>query len=922
MQFGVRAGALNSVRRLPAIALAFVMVASIGVVPVQAAATAVVGTSALNWAHLANAFGDRAQPITDLGLTKAMIPLGLNARGPVEMVVSLEGNSLAAEQQSRIDNGRAALDAAGQKSFVASLRQSQAAVKAGLLAAGVQILHEYRIVFNGFDVMADRATLIRALSIPGVARLVPVQSASPSLDNSVPFILGGESYADLGADGTGMRIAIIDTGIDYTHADLGGSGNPADYAANDPTVIEPGTFPTAKVIGGTDLVTVVVASAGNSGNHPYFAGSPAVASDAISVAAGNDPGVTVQLVAVAGSNGADGDKESLEGALTVPLAVTGTVSGPAVQLGAVGSPDARACSALPAGSLTGKIPLIERGVCTFRTKVLNAQNAGASAVVVYNQIPAADPIVMGGSGAGITIPGVMIGNLDGIAVSGAIGAGTTFTMDPAKTLSIPNRLQGFTSRGPRFGDSALKPDITAPGGNIFSALAGSGDDGINLSGTSMASPHVAGAAALLRQLHPTWSVQEIKDVLMNTATDAERGGEVYPVALMGAGRVRVDVAADVSSVVVPGSATFGVRESDRTAVKTYSFNLEVRNKGTSTKTFSISDAFRTPTEDDGSITLSHPASISVSAGRAKTFTLSLQIDFRLLPPSDFLEYDGFVTLTQTNGGDVLRVPFHLIPVARSAAGTTGNEDSHFTLRNRGLADSLVDIYQLGVRDPNEDLIHEGKGLPNDPDNWFDIRATGAHAFDVPGLGRILEFGIATWGLRSVANMMITEVWIDANGDGTPDYLVQVADLGLVLSGSFDPTGQMVSAVFELTSGNGFLEFLVANPRNTAVQTAPILLDDLNFLGATFGAPQIDPSHPTFRYMVDTNDLETGAQDATGSATFNAIQPAVDANPNFLALPAGTSARIDVIGQGSLLVLYYNNVAGSGQSQIVQVGHDG
>src|SRR6184192_2968660 len=344
-----------------------------------------------------------------------------------------------------------------------------------------------------------------------------------------------------------------------------------------------------------------------------------------------------------------------------PLAVTGTVSGPAVQLGAVGSPDARACSALPAGSLTGKIPLIERGVCTFRTKVLNAQNAGASAVVVYNQIPAADPIVMGGSGAGITIPGVMIGNLDGIAVSGAIGAGTTFTMDPANILSIPNRLQGFTSRGPRFGDSALKPDLTAPGGNIFSALAGSGDDGINLSGTSMASPHVAGAAALLRQLHPTWSVQEIKDVLMNTATDAERGGEVYPVALMGAGHVRVDVAADVSSVVVPGSATFGVRESDRTAVMTYTFDLQVRNKGTS----------------------------------MKTFTLSLQIDFRLLPPSDFLEYDGFVTLTQTNGGDVLRVPFHVIPVARSAAGTTGNEDSHFTLRNRGLADSLVDIYQLG-----------------------------------------------------------------------------------------------------------------------------------------------------------------------------------------------------------------------------------
>jgi acetylornithine deacetylase/succinyl-diaminopimelate desuccinylase-like protein len=156
--------------------------------------------------------------------------------------------------------------------------------------------------------------------------------------------------------------------------------------------------------------------------------------------------------------------------------------------------------------------------------------------------------------------------------------------------------------------------------------------------------------------------------------------------------------------------------------------------------------------------------------------------------------------------------------------------------------------------------------------------------------------------------------------GGPDYLVQVADFGLVTAGAFDATGLMVSAVFELTSGNGFLEFLVNNPRNTAIQTAPILLDDLNFLGATFGGPQIDADHPSFRYTVDTIDLETGAQDVTGGARFNAIQPRVDADPNFLMLPAGTSARINVLGSGgSLLVLYYNNVAGTAQSQVVSVG---
>jgi hypothetical protein len=171
-------------------------------------------------------------------------------------------------------------------------------------------------------------------------------------------------------------------------------------------------------------------------------------------------------------------------------------------------------------------------------------------------------------------------------------------------------------------------------------------------------------------------------------------------------------------------------------------------------------------------------------------------------------------------------------------------------------------------------------------------------------------------------MMITEIWIDVNGGG-PDYVVQVADLGLLTTGSFDASGRMVSAVFELSTGAGFLEFFVNNPRNTAVQTAPILLDDLNFLGATFGAPQINATNPSFSYTVDTIDLETGSADLTAAATFNAINPAVDANPNFLLLPAGTSANIDVIGDGSLLVLYYNNVAGPAQSQIIESGghHD-
>ena len=55
-------------------------------------------------------------------------------------------------------------------------------------------------------------------------------------------------------DGTGVRVAVLNSGIDYTHYNLGGSGNVADFTNNNPTIIEPGTFPTAKVVGGYDFV--------------------------------------------------------------------------------------------------------------------------------------------------------------------------------------------------------------------------------------------------------------------------------------------------------------------------------------------------------------------------------------------------------------------------------------------------------------------------------------------------------------------------------------------------------------------------------------------------------------------------------------------------------------------------------------------
>lgn len=1019
--------------------LSLVIVASIGALPVAIAVGTLSGVNLQDQVFLADRIiGGDAKILEQFlgGIPIQRIPGP--ASGPMEVVVGLEGRSLAAEQAYRLTRGMPTLDSAGQRAYVASLRVSQATLRATFEAAGARVLHSYQIVYNGIAVSADLATLQKIEAVPDVKRILPTAIYEIQLDNSVPFIFGGQTNADLGADGSGVTIAIIDSGIDYEHIDLGGSGVVADYTSNDPTTIADGGFPTTKVIDGFDLVgenydargfhvtlrptcsstpvpdpdpldinghgshvagiaagigagavdqgvapgasllafkifsgcaldgtaststtnivaalemavdpdgdgdtsdhvdvvnmslggafgrdtelgsvatnavvdigTFVAASAGNSGNLPYITGAPAAAGKAISVAAGNDPGVTAQLVNVANSAGADGNYESLEAAFTPPLSVTGTKTGLAIKLGAVGSAAARLCSALPAGTLTGKIPLIERGVCTFQAKITNAETAGAIAAVVYNNAASAGPIVMGGTAAGI--PAVMVGNANGILISGAIDADTTFTLDPTNLLSLQNRLQSFTSRGPRFGDTALKPDITAPGGIIFSVDVGSGSGGVSLSGTSMSSPHIAGVAALLKELYPTWTNAEIKAVIMNTATNASPGGGVpYPLSLMGAGRVRVDVAVDAESMVLPGSASFGVLERDATGIQAFNAQLEVHNKGSATKKFSLSSAFLFAADNEGSVAFTHPSTLQVGPGGSKSFNVGLRINFNALAPEQvFEEYEGFLTLTETtSGGDVLRVPIHVVPLARSSAEATDDTivlpgETGFTVANDGIRSTPVAVYQSGMKDMNEDLIIEGPGMPNDPDDWFDIRHIGARKVSAT----TAAFGLSQYGIRNVPSMMVTEVYIDVNGGG-PDFVVQAADAFLFgLATGF--TGQMVSGVFPLPSGSGSLQFNINSDRNVAWQEVPLLISGAGSMNALPG-PDVTAADPDFDYFAVTYDLETGSFDVSPTLNFNFISPALAGAPNFIAsVAAGGSAGVTVVGgvDGTLLVIYRNN----------------
>jgi minor extracellular serine protease Vpr len=121
------------------------------------------------------------------------------------------------------------------------------------LDPNARVLAQVQLVLNAVFVEVDAAVLPQIAANPGVLRIAPVANYELDLSETVPYI-GATAVQNMGYDGTGIRVAVLDSGIDYYHAALGGSGNPADYAADDPTIIEPGSFPTAKVVGGYDFV--------------------------------------------------------------------------------------------------------------------------------------------------------------------------------------------------------------------------------------------------------------------------------------------------------------------------------------------------------------------------------------------------------------------------------------------------------------------------------------------------------------------------------------------------------------------------------------------------------------------------------------------------------------------------------------------
>src|SRR6266540_2973298 len=362
-------------------------------------------------------------------------------------------------------------------------------------------------------------------------------------------------------------------------------------------------------------------AAGNSGPGHFTIESPGAAARALTAGASTVPHFIGAPVTVNGSTYgvASGDFETVSADLTAPLSVV--LDGTALGL---------ACSALPAGSLTGKIALISRGTCTFSTKIRNAQTAGALAVLVVNNV-AGDPTAMAqdGTASQPTVPAYMLSLADRSTLIAA--AGQTATIGAAKQYfltSNANIMAGFSSQGPTDVDFRVKPDVVAPGVNVVSSIphqfCAAPPCFAFFQGTSMATPHLAGSAAVVRGQHPDWSAADVRSAIVNTATqgvlkDFQTGlSFVADPNIVGAGLENLFAAVGASVGIDPVSVSFGAVPRGSGISKSVNVTLTNLTGGSHTYALSIGSV-----SGSGVSYSSSASSVTISAGASATVAIKM-----------------------------------------------------------------------------------------------------------------------------------------------------------------------------------------------------------------------------------------------------------------------------------------------------------
>jgi subtilisin family serine protease len=764
------------------------------------------------------------------------------AKGTVSVMLELDQAAAATSYAAKLHQGRQAANGAF-RSQTQAVQGTQRSVERAFTRTSTRakLLFATHALYAGVAVTTDASRLAALAKLPGVKAIHPlspksVESTTPAF-NSDAFVGAPEVWQARQNTGVGIRIGVIDTGVDYTHADFGGAGTAGAYTsalATDDT--DPDYPDPAKVSGGYDFagddynatpgsyvppapddnpldcnghgshVAGTVAGYGEATNGSTYAGTydTTLGSDSMRIEPGVAPGATI-----------------------VPLKVFGCAKNATTDL--VSEALDWAADPNGDGDPSDHLDVVNMSLGSNYTSpqdpdAVAASNAADLGIVV---------VAAAGNGGDVYDGGGSPGNSpDAIDVAAA---------------DSTNTIAAFSARGIR-GAGNLKPDLTAPGVAINSVAFGTGNIGFTENGTSMATPHVAGAAALVRTIYPNWTVQQVKAALMDTATggvqvDVGTGSsttsQTAPPMRAGSGLLQADQAISTSVLAYSASEPSAVSISFgavpvTTTTTSVTKMLRVQSMRSVPTSYSI--AFMAASMPAGvTITLANhvvalpanssvdvpvtltinPAALKLTADPTKTMATNSSWNTWIA------EASGWVELAPRDGrGADLRVSVYAAPrraatmAAASSAtvtsatigtGTLALSGNGFGLgpsSASGTYASLLTATQLQATSaqlPSCASSTATNCLPFADDSAADIRYVGTSS-DAPYCNHgthgietcvdasnhtypaLLNVAISTWGAwRTPSSFAQFYVWWDINGDGTPDALTLNTRLSLPCS---------------------------------------------------------------------------------------------------------------------------------------------
>lgn len=811
----------------------------------------------------------------------------------------------------------------------------------------------YRVdtAYNGVAVIADPGDVARLRAIADVRAVVPLPRHERGNATSVPFVTAPAAWraAPGGYAGQGVRIGVIDSGIDYVHRTFAGSGSASDLsdarnAANNPAASTTGPttfrvrsasgaqlFPSERVAGGFD-----------------FAGDAYDASTRATAVPRADPnpmdcplelggGHGTHVAGTAGGSGVDanGQVAPWQTAWPVPSPMVGTGVAPASKLYGLRVFGCEGSSNLVPLAIDWALDPNRDGNVADRLDVLNlslgspfGNQEDPSAVAVQNASAAGVVVVVsaGNSGDQTYLMG-----------SPAVAPRTVAVANMVSKDALAGTVASSSSRGPS-GGGGLKPDLAAPGTAISSARSGAGTGAVTFSGTSMSAPHVAGAMAIVRQRRPTWTVEELKAAVLNTAAPdlyagGGRSGAKHLPSRIGTGTL--DVAAAITTEAVAfadgGDGAVGVSFGPLQVPVGTPFRAErtiaVVNRSGSAVSYAARFDDRNPVPgvhwevvgDGGGPT------VTVPAGERRTITLRLSVDDPAqlrnrrdptLQPTQaghprrwLAEATGLVRLTAAER-PTLSVAAHasVRPAAATRAASSsvgvapGTTSGSFNLVGSTFATggTTEDFQARRTVLEHQATSPRRAPRPGEPELG---RADIKHVGIAQSSSGAITFGLALWDrLPAPADFAEIEIEIDRDRDGSVEYVVYPSRL----SG----TDVFVTCVWRVATGSQTDCFHA--PSSASPAEGGTFDTDVLTMSVTRASIGLESPGVVFDYTVSTWGAGVGGTvDRVGPLSWGPDAPGVryTANPLTVDAPGSVSFRYDAgaaatYGSRGALVLHH------------------